>query len=171
MRQAIKIAVLSFLPALGFAAGDHSSSHAVHQMDHRSDAPGAMSGAAHGRSAGTAGDPAQIDRTIEIVMDDTMRFVPDRIRVKAGDTVRFIVRNAGRLRHEMVIGSMPELKRHAEMMRAEPHMKHAEANAASPDPGDAAEIVWRFDRAGEVDFACLVPGHLEAGMAGKIKVD
>lgn len=171
MLQAITIIALGILPALGLAAGDHSSSHDMHQMDHPRDTQGAISGAAHDRSSGAPGNPAQIDRTIEVVMDDTMRFAPDRIRVTAGDTVRFIVRNDGRLDHEMVIGSMHELKRHAEMMRAEPHMKHAEPNAASPGPGDTAEIVWRFDRAGAVDFACLVPGHLEAGMAGKIKVD
>ena len=104
-------------------------------------------------------------------MNDTMRFDPAEMAFKAGDTVRFVVRNDGRIRHEMVIGSVEELQEHAEMMRKMPGMQHAEANMISLAPGESGELVWQFDKAGAFDFACLVPGHLEAGMTGKIAVE
>jgi len=103
-------------------------------------------------------------------MSDNMRFTPSRINVKRGDTVKFIVRNDGQTKHEMVIGSMKELKEHADMMRKMPGMEHAEENMVSVDPGKTGELVWQFTRAGTFDFACLVPGHFEAGMKGKIVV-
>ena len=100
-----------------------------------------------------------------------MRFTPDQLKFKAGETVRFVVRNDGRIRHEMVIGSVDELKEHAAMMRTNPTMKHADSNMISLAPGEEGEIIWQFGNAGTFDFACLVPGHLEAGMTGKIEVN
>lgn len=103
-------------------------------------------------------------------MDDTMRFTPDRITVEAGETVRFFLRNVGKVPHEFVIGSMEELREHAEMMRRMPEMKHAEPNQITLRPGQIGGVVWTFDRAAAVDFACLVPGHFEAGMVGQVQV-
>jgi len=56
------------------------------------------------------------------------------------------------------------------MMRKMPGMKHAEPNMITLNAGQTGGIVWQFDKAGEVDFACLIPGHMEAGMVGKVKV-
>jgi len=84
--------------------------------------------------------------------------------------VRFLARNDGRIRHEMAIGTQDELKEHAAMMRANPAMQHAEPNMITLAPGEHGELVWQFDKPGTFDFACLVPGHLEAGMTGKFKV-
>ena len=103
-------------------------------------------------------------------MNDAMRFKPDRISVKRGETIRFIVRNTGNLRHEMVLGTIDEMKEHAEMMRKKPEMEHTDPNQVSVEPGKTGELIWRFTRDGTFDFACLEPGHLEAGMAGKILV-
>lgn len=100
-----------------------------------------------------------------------MRFTPSQISVKAGETVRFFVRNNGKVAHEMVIGTMGELKEHAEMMRKMPDMKHAEPNMVNLAAGKHGGIVWQFDQAGTVDFACLIPGHLEAGTTGAIQVE
>jgi len=124
----------------------------------------------HASTAGRPGDPAKVSRTIEVSMDDSMRFAPDKISVKAGETIRFFVRNRGKLRHEMVIGTMDDLKQHAQEMRKMPDMKHAEPNMTSLAPGQRGGIVWQFDKPGTVDFACLVPGHMEAGMLGKVEV-
>lgn len=100
-----------------------------------------------------------------------MRVSPDELKFKAGETVRFIVRNSRKIRHEMVIGSAEELKEHAEMMRRSPAMQHAEPNMVSLDPGEHGEVVWKFVKPGNYSFSCLVPGHLEAGMTGEIEVD
>jgi uncharacterized cupredoxin-like copper-binding protein len=159
--------LLASLPLLALAGGDHADGHGhanapAHEHAHeRAAAPSA---------AGQPGDPAKVSRTIELVMDDSMRFTPDSVAVKAGETVRFFVRNKGKLKHEMVIGPMDELKAHAEMMRSMPDMQHTEPNMLTLKPGQRGALVWRFDQPGTVDFACLVPGHMEAGMAAKVQV-
>lgn len=167
MKKALSILILGALPALALASGDHAGGHDMTQMS-------GMKGMSRGESDGAmgqAGDPAKVSRTIEVTMGDTMRFTPDKIKVKAGETIRFFIKNAGKIPHEMVIGSMSELKEHAEMMRKMPGMQHAEANKITLGPGQRGSIVWQFDKAGVVNFACLVPGHMEAGMVGKIEVE
>ena len=119
---------------------------------------------------GIAGDAAKVGRRIEIVMTDAMRFTPDSIQVKRGETVRFILRNDGRMLHEMVIGTRAVLMEHAALMKKFPDMEHDEPWMAHVAPGTTGEIVWRFNRAGEFEFACLIPGHYEAGMVGRIGV-
>lgn len=119
---------------------------------------------------GIAGDPAKVTRTIAIDMNDKMRFSPEIITVKKDETIRFEVKNSGKVLHEMVIGTQKELMAHAEMMKKHPNMEHDEAYMAHVDPGKKSEIVWLFNRAGEFDFACLIPGHYDAGMKGKIRV-
>lgn len=125
----------------------------------------------HDRTAfGEQGDSAQVSNTIQVGMNDAMRFTPATFTVKKGQTVRFVVRNDGKLPHEMVLGTRAVLKEHAEMMKQHPGMDHADASMARVAPGKSGEIVWRFTEAGEFEFACLQPGHLEAGMAGKVVV-
>lgn len=119
---------------------------------------------------GVAGDPKKVTRTIRIDMRDTMRFSPEMITVKKNETIRFEVINVGKVLHEMVIGTKQELDAHAEMMKKHPNMEHDEAYMAHVDPGQKGEMVWLFNREGEFDFACLIPGHYEAGMRGKIRV-
>ena len=99
-----------------------------------------------------------------------MRFSPDHIQVKRGETIRFVVRNNGKVKHEMVLGSPAELKEHAALMRKFPEMEHADPNQVAVEPGQTGELVWRFTRSGKFDFACLQPGHFEAGMVGKVAV-
>jgi uncharacterized cupredoxin-like copper-binding protein len=119
---------------------------------------------------GRAGDPKKVSRTIQVGMDDTMHFTPGDLAVKRGETIRFVVLNNGKVMHEMVIGTMKELKEHAELMRKFPNMEHDEPYMAHVAPGKREEIVWQFTRAGEFHYACLIPGHLEAGMIAKITV-
>jgi uncharacterized cupredoxin-like copper-binding protein len=130
----------------------------------------ALADAGHGAAIGKPGNPEKVTRTIKISGSDNMRYTPSEIKVKRGETVRFVVTNSGKLDHELVIGSLKELKEHAEVMRKHPGMEHDEPNMAYVRPGETREIVWRFARAGTLDFACTIPGHLEGGMVGKIKV-
>jgi len=119
---------------------------------------------------GRTGDPGKAARTVRVDMSDRMRFSPDTLEVKQGDTVRFVVRNSGKTMHEMVLGTMKELKDHAELMKKHPGMEHDEPYMAHVGAGKTAEIVWQFTKAGEFYFGCLIPGHFEAGMVGKITV-
>jgi len=119
---------------------------------------------------GRAGTPENVTRTIPIDMSDAMRFTPANITVRQGETVRFIVRNSGKLPHEMVLGTEKELKEHYEVMKKHPEMEHADENMVTVQPGKTGEIIWQFTRAGTVAFACLLPGHYEAGMKGAVKV-
>ena len=120
---------------------------------------------------GIAGDPKKATRTIKIDMRDEMEYIPSLVTVKQGDTVRFEVNNSGRTMHELVIGTKAELEEHAALMKKFPEMEHEEAYMAHVPPGKTESIVWRFNRAGEFYFACLQPGHYEAGMVGKLIVN
>ncbi len=119
---------------------------------------------------GIAGDAGRVSRNITIRMTDAMRFHPDRIRVRKGETIRFVIRNEGRMLHEMVIGTKAVLDEHAALMRKHSDMEHDEPYMAHVAPGKTGEIVWLFNHAGEFNFACLIPGHYEAGMVGRIRV-
>lgn len=160
--KAIPSAMLSLVLLLGAAAayahGDTSHSN--------SNAPISTEEHAFGKQ----GDPKKATRTITVDMTDNMRFTPGDITVKQGETVRFVVVNQGKILHEMVIGTMDELKAHGEMMRKHPGMEHDEPYMSHVSPGKKADLVWQFTQPGEFYYACLIPGHFEAGMIGKITV-
>ncbi len=109
-------------------------------------------------------------RTIEIRMSDKMRFSPEAIEVNEGDVVRFVVHNDGKLMHEFVLGTQKSNDEHAKLMMRFPNMEHDEPHMAHVQAGGQGEILWRFNRAGDFHFACLIAGHYQAGMVGKIKV-
>lgn len=119
---------------------------------------------------GRAGDPKKAVRTIRVDMADTMRFTPSQITVRRGDTVRFVATNRGKVMHEMVLGTMQDLREHAELMRKHPGMEHDEPHMLHVAPGKSGEMGWRFTRAGDFFYGCLVAGHFEAGMLGRITV-
>lgn len=119
---------------------------------------------------GIAGSATGVKRTIDIAMGDDMRFEPAHLDIRLGETVRFTIRNRGKLMHEMVIGTRAELDAHAALMLKHPNMEHDDPWMAHVEPAQSGEIVWRFNRAGEFEFACLLPGHYQAGMRGTIRV-
>ncbi len=119
---------------------------------------------------GRQGNPKKVTRTVEITMSDTMRFTPAELRIKQGETVRFVVKNSGQILHELVLGTMEELKAHGELMKKNPGMEHDEPYQAHVAPGKKEDVVWEFTRPGQFHFACLIPGHFEAGMIGAITV-
>ena len=130
----------------------------------------AKAGQSRGATVGIPGQSVDAKRIVKVDMTDAMRFDPSSIKVKRGETVRFIVTNSGKLKHEMVLGTMSDLKKHADMMRKNPEMEHAEDNMVLVEPGKSGELTWKFNASGKVDFACLQPGHFEAGMNGKVAV-
>jgi uncharacterized cupredoxin-like copper-binding protein len=119
---------------------------------------------------GIAGDAKSAKRSIEVGMADNMRFTPERLEVRQGETVKFVVRNTGKVMHEFVIGTKAENAKHAEMMIKFPNMEHDEPYMAHVPPGKTGEIVWTFNRAGQFEFACLIAGHYQGGMVGTIMV-
>jgi uncharacterized cupredoxin-like copper-binding protein len=130
----------------------------------------AHDGDKEGEDFGQPGNPLEINRTVKIEMRDSMRFSPDKLKVKKGDTVLFVIHNAGALKHELVLGTDKELKAHNEFMKQNPDMEHDDDSMVSVAPGDTAEIIWKFSRSGAVSFACLQPGHYAAGMKGSVSV-
>jgi len=96
--------------------------------------------------------------------------VPDRIEVKTGEQVRFVIRNNGELDHEIVLATLEENLKHAEVMRKNPDMEHDDPNAKRLAPKKTGEFIWKFTKAGTFDFSCLIPGHREAGMTGTVIV-
>lgn len=119
---------------------------------------------------GLPGNTAEVERTVVVDMADTMRFSPDNLNVKQGETVRLVVRNTGNVRHELTLGTIADLKEHAALMLKHPNMQHKDPNMVQVNPGEVKEVVWKFSKAGKVDFACLQPGHFEAGMKGLVQV-
>ena len=143
------LAGLSIAPAI--AAGTHAGTH--------------------GESAiGQPGKTANVTRTIQVDMSDNMRFSAPLITVKQGETIRFVVKNLGKVKHEFSLGTEQELLEHYEVMKKFPDMEHDEPSKISLAPGGNGEVIWHFSKAGTVNFACLHPGHYDAGMKGQIKV-
>lgn len=133
-------------------------------------ASGSHAGGHDESAVGEPGQAAKVNRTVKIAMTDNMRFSPADISVKAGETVRFVVSNAGQIKHELVLGTTQELKEHYALMLKNPGMEHTDANQVSVAPGQVGEVIWRFTKPGKVDFACLQPGHYDAGMKGAVQV-
>lgn len=153
LRSAAITAIAALATAGAFAAGSHGGGHG-----HSDDA------------VGKPGVAAKATRTIKVDMNDAMRFSPASIDVKQNETVRFLVTNSGKIKHELVLGTEKELKEHYELMKKNPEMEHEDPNMVTLAPGKSGEVVWQFTKAGKVDFACLQPGHYEAGMKGAVNV-
>ncbi len=140
------------LPFIANASGTHGGSHD------------------EATAIGAPGKGEKVNRTIKVEMFDTMRFSPESITVKQGETIRFIVKNSGKIKHEMVLGTEKDLKEHYEAMKKNPEMEHADENMVTVEPGKTGEMIWHFTKAGKVGFACLIPGHYDAGMKGSVRV-
>lgn len=123
------------------------------------------------KAFGREGDPQKASRTINVDMSDKMRFSPETVTVKQGETIKFVVKNSGKIMHEFVLGTMKELKEHADMMKKHPGMEHDEPYMAHVAPGKTETITWQFTKPGTFNFGCLIAGHFEAGMIGKLTVN
>ena len=149
--QIIATLAVSFLATTAMAAGNHAGGH-------------------DGEAIGKPGVAARVTRTVTIDMRDDMKFHSSIFEAKQGETIRFIAKNSGKVKHEMVLGTAKDLKDHYEVMKKNPEMEHADANMVTVAPGKTGEIIWQFTKAGKIDFACLQPGHYDAGMKGLVNV-
>lgn len=124
---------------------------------------------------GRPGKAADVTRTIEIDMFEPeaggMAFSPSELTIARGETVRFVVTNRGELEHELVFDTAEANMEHMQVMMMNPEMRHDDPNAVSLAPGETGELIWTFSQPGTFQFACLVPGHLEAGMHGPLNVN
>ncbi len=150
--QIIATLAVSFFATAAMASGNHAGGHGKPEP------------------IGKPGKASNVTRTINVDMTDAMRFTPASIDAKQGETIKFVVKNSGKIKHEMTIGAMKDLIAHAEQMKKNPGMEHDEPNTASLAPGKTGEIIWQFTTAGKVDFACLEAGHFDAGMKGAVSV-
>ena len=173
------------IPAIVLASG--SGTHEHKSVD-ESNADNGHGHHQHKLEWGEPGEAGEVTRTIEVVMGD-IYFDPKSIKSNEGDTIRFIVKNVGNLVHEFNIGTNHMHKEHQQemvkmlqmgMMTATSlnhekmehgDMKHDDANSILLEPGESAELIWRFTQPIQLEFACNVPGHYEAGMVGAISVE
>lgn len=162
MNQAARIAGLCMKPYWTVLAVAIATAPAAHSAGEHA--------GTHDVAFGVPGDPKKVTRVVRVDMADSMRYTPSEITVRQGDTVRFLLRNQGRQKHEMVIATLEDLKEHAATMNKHAGMEHGEANAVDVAPNKTRALVWRFTKAGTFPFACFEPGHFEAGMLGRITV-
>ena len=137
-------------------------------------APGAPGHAHHEFAAGEPGDPAKPGRVVPVTMremeDGRMMFFPDALEVRAGEQVKFVLRNGGKTDHEFMLDTVERNATHKVAMQKNPDMEHDDPNGRRLAPSKSGEVVWRFTKPGTYEFACLIPGHYEAGMHGTVVV-
>lgn len=148
--RVITIAAISALAATGAAA--HSDGHKHESF-----------------SAGEPGDPKKPSRTVEMEMTE-MAFTPDKLAIRRGEQIRFVIRNAGKENHEFLLATTAENLKHAEVMKKHPEMEHDDPNGVRVAPGKSAEILWHFTRRGTFEYSCLIPNHRDYGMVGRVTV-
>lgn len=170
-------AFLAIGASIAFASGSHDKAH---------DDGGHMAK----MSIGESGKAAEVSRTIEITMNDNL-FDPEMIAVSEGETIRFVVKNEGEFVHEFNIGTAAMHAGHQkEMMMMMEHgaleadkinhsmmkmdmgggktMMHDDPNSVLLEPSKSAEVIWKFSKKANLEFACNVPGHYESGMMGEV---
>ena len=170
-QRAVELALVGLLAYLGPGSALADKGHGHNDQGEKSGGhTHAHESADHASPAGAPGKAPDVSRTIRVKMLDSMRFEPASFQVKSGETVKFVVTNAGTMPHEFGIGTVEEQKAHAEMMLADPEMKHEEGNVITVAPGKVGTLIWRFGDAGEYEAGCQVPGHYPAGMKATIAV-
>jgi len=172
------IGCLTFTVVPAWAAGTHSGGHGAHKP--------------HGMASqvGEPGKAGEVSRTVEVTVRENY-YEPETIKVSKGETVRFVIKNAGELVHEFNIGTaamhaehQKEMEmmvehgvleadkiNHARMkmdMGGGKTMEHNDPNSVLLEPGKTGEVIWKFSQPAKLEFACNVPGHYEAGMVGEI---
>ena len=142
---------------------------------------------------GEKGDPNKVDRTINIKMYDNY-YEPNSIKVKKGETIKFIVQNLGEMVHEyniatkeMHIKHQPEMEKMVEheillvdkidmdkmkkMSKEDHSLSHSHSNSVLLEPKKTGELIWKFSKSIDLEMACNVPGHYQIGMVGKIIIE
>ena len=150
---------------MGHGSMDHSKmDHS--KMDHSGMKMDGMS------AVGMPAKGAKPDKVIHVMLSDDMKIrFKKEVQIEANDVVQFVVMNTGKIDHEFSIGSMEEQLKHREMMRnmTSGH-DHDSGSTVTVKPGKAKTLLWHFHGEPDVEFACNIPGHAEAGMVKSIMV-
>ncbi len=109
---------------------------------------------------GASGPTAEISAD----MSDLM-FTPANFEVPAGATVTLKLTNSGAVEHNFVILKQGAVYTTGADIKPEDIIIDAKLAA-----GESGEFTFKIDEAGEYTVVCNVPGHLEAGMVGKLVV-
>lgn len=168
---------LMVLATSAAAAGENGHTH-EHGNGHGSamnSQEGHGNGGDHSFAFGASASPSEADRTVEVEANDQMEFVPEEISVKKGETVRFVVKNVGRVQHSFTLATPDEQQQHEKAMEGMPMDRMAshmdgDPNGVVVQSGETETLTWRFTQAVSVEFACHIPGHYDAGMAGRIRI-
>ncbi len=141
---------------------------------------------------GSLGKESEVSRVIKVIMYDNY-YEPSSFQIKAGETIKFKVENAGELVHEfniankmMHIKHQPEMEKMVEneiffldsidkikmkkMAKMDKSMGHTHSNSVLLEPKQKGEIIWKFDNAVNIQVACNVPGHYQAGMIAEVNI-
>ena len=119
---------------------------------------------------GKPGDEKSVRRTIPIDIHDDTGFNPPTLRLRPGETVRFVIRNLGNVRHEFRIGDPEYQRAHEDMVRQMPEVEHDDPNAIVVAPGETGWIIWQFGEAPVVELACHLPRQYQSGKITTIHV-
>ncbi len=142
---------------------------------------------------GSKGKESEISRIVKVVMYDNY-YEPSSFQIKAGETIKFEVENAGMLVHEFNIANkMMHMKHQPEMIKMveneilladtidkekmkkmakmDKAMAHSHSNSVLLEPKQKGEIIWKFDNAVNIEVACNVPGHYQVGMIAKVDIN
>jgi uncharacterized cupredoxin-like copper-binding protein len=156
MHKTVLALALAALSSAAIAGGTHSGGHG------------------EAMKVGEAGDKAKVTQTIQVTMKETddgkMIFTPAKLQVRKGQTVKLRIKNVGEVDHEFVLDEHAKITEHKALMEKFPEMEHDDPNAIRLAPGESGDIIWKFTNDGGFQFACLVPGHYDAGMHGELKV-
>ena len=114
---------------------------------------------------------AKPDKVVHVILSDDMKITfKKEVNIEPNDVVQFVVMNTGKIDHEFSIGSMQEQLKHREMMKNMGNHEHDSGSAVTVKPGKAKQMLWHFHGDKNVEFACNIPGHAEAGMVKKIVI-
>lgn len=176
LHKALKLGLLSIaLPLIvnniAHAGGEHAHHHVKETHSKKAREHTGHNHTGHSSAVGVPALASTANKTIHVTMLDSMKYeFEPALHIHANEVIRFVVSNQGKIVHEFSIGDAEEQRKHAEMMRKMPDMQHKDGNTLSLKPGESGEIIWRFQGATDVVFACNVPGHFEAGMFSNIRV-
>ena len=106
--------------------------------------------------AGTDAKP----RIISIAVTDLLLFDPTVVAVQQGETITFLITNAGTAEHEFKVGPMQDV---FDDLPTTPEI-------AGITPGATKTLTYTFTGTGPYAFACHAPGHFENGMFGFVNV-
>ncbi len=176
--QLLSTALILTLASPIYASGSHTGGHEGKTKTVENGSHGHSEGHGeaghHEMATGMPGMVDMVTRTIDVSMIETddgdMVFEPKSLEIKAGETVRFAILNKGELEHEFVLDTVEKNAEHKAIMEKFPEMEHDDPNSVRLEEGQFGEIIWSFTKTGTFEFACLIPGHYEAGMHSSIEV-